>query len=380
MNKINQVQGEKISNHTTDLSDSFVDYSRDIFDCDGNFETALQKLREVYPTLSRAEQIAICNSVIYSKSNHQIKDVIMVDNTRLIYRESTPVNCLEASKIDTNGSFYQKLTDRDYFLCHNNPLDGEKVQYGNFIANVLTIFLAHQNINLEVHFDKAYFSIPNNDNNYDILSDSDFTSLVSSFISKHDFSMNLLLLKEGELEMSAVLNQTFDEIGNCTIALRSTEVPYFSLNHGFLKTVTRNTGMTIVPYLPILSVNKLSFPKKNKFPYSAILIDADKVDELIKLLPKICYLPFVPISSFNSNEEMLSFFYQQIESYDKINKKVLIVSENPNLITCAELLNLDTCFINSGLNDTESYHTTFEISKLEKIKTIQMKSVNKKRY
>lgn len=124
---------------------------------------------------------------------------------------------------------------------------------------------------------------------------------------------------------------------------------------------------------PSMNSNATSTSYEKMFPYNAIFIDEEKKQTLIEILPNATSIPLLSIPNSLSIEELPQFFHDQAIIYNSPDQKPFVISGHPRVVTSAYVSNLDTCFINSGLNDCESYYTTYEVPRIEKVKAIKLK-------
>lgn len=411
MDIIEELKKETISSNYFNLLGQLTDYSGRAFKIDGVLEMTVAKLKEAYPSLSDKECRAICHPFLMTGDSYRIRDFIIVGDTLFGFINDEYNNCLYSDyvricKIEAERKFYRNIISDDFIYNfeesqykngkvnhrNNTGLSPEdEIEYTRFLSHAFNLFFKNQGIKINVlsndqqiqNGETLLFVIKDRNficQDYSIFVDCNFIHLARSFAKKQEYSMNLLLFKGKELEMTATLSQTFEKYGDCKVELKRTELPYFSLDQGYQTTTTNKSKETVFSYSQFSK--KGTKGKKNsitvtnrKFPYNAILIDSDKKESLVKELPAITNLPLIMIPSFHLQSEMLEFLHEQIKNYQSDNQSPFVISGNPSFITISNLLNLDTCFINSGLNDTESYLTTYEVPNLEKVKQIRLKKV-----
>lgn len=409
MDVIRELKKEPISSNYFNLLGQLTNYSGKAFKIEGVLEMTVEKLKEAYPNLSDKECSAICHPFLMTGDGYRICDFIIVGDTLFGFINDEYNNCsysdyVRVCKIDGEKKFYRNIMSYDFIYNfeegqykngkvndrNNTGLSTEdEVEYTHFLSHVFNLFLKNQGIKINVlpndqqiqNGDTLLFVIKDRNfiyQDYSIFVDCNFINLARSFAKKQEFSMNLLLFKGKQLEMTATVSQTFDEYGDCKVELKRTELPYFSLNQGYQTTTTKESRENIFFYSHFskkdtkIKRDSITIVSK-KFPYHAILIDSDKKESLIESLPIIINLPISEIPSFHSQNEMLTFLREKIQNYQKKKQVPFVISGNSSFITAAYLLDLGTCFINSGLNDTESYQTTYEVSNLEKVKKIHLK-------
>lgn len=63
----------------------------------------------------------------------------------------------------------------------------------------------------------------------------------------------------------------------------------------------------------------------------------------------------------------LTKYFKQLQQNINAKEEILLISSNQDVINIAITIGIDTCFINKGINDLESYSTTFETSDINKL-------------
>lgn len=107
--------------------------------------------------------------------------------------------------------------------------------------------------------------------------------------------------------MSTTFDQKFDELENYKIQIHHTEISYFDLDCGFLKTTGKKETETILSYSSTDGyLEKHSFDQA--FPYPAIWIDKDKQDSFRSCFPTLASVPLLMISDFMQEDQFPQFF------------------------------------------------------------------------
>lgn len=110
-----------------------------------------------------------------------------------------------------------------------------------------------------------------------------------------------------------------------------------------------------------------SFINAIKENYQILLLSASNNFPLDNLSKKIIMLP-----KDLTIEEQVQYILPFLNSKAK-SKETLLISNDQFLITYFNHLGLDTCFLNTGLNDCQDYQTTYEISSNQKPKVYSKK-------
>lgn len=109
-----------------------------------------------------------------------------------------------------------------------------------------------------------------------------------------------------------------------------------------------------------------------EFPYPIIFIDAEKYDKLLKQLPKLNFIQFIPL---HINEEKGSTIIQRIKeimhTYSYGPDRTLLISENEYLLfTAQNELKIDTCHITSTNSKIDF---TYQVPSVESVKSLKLK-------
>lgn len=375
-----------------------------------------RNLKEKYPTLSDSSCIAIGNCGLVGRG-YQLSDIIILDQSIFSFinhKENDNPDFCYGSCVHHDSCSYRNI-DSMYFLYNLdkhtnyqvnqdgniqiiNPNDTglnskEELEYTHFLADSLTTFLKEQGYELKVKpkdqqrsnqeiYSNGHLKLDwkNPCISYNLFVDCNYVTLAKSYAKKEDAKMNLAFFKGKNLEMTASLNQHFDQNQKCMIHFDLLKKKYFSLNEGWQEVKVKRSSPVKININQVESSEQTKFlsdstmKKKDSFPYHSILIDQELKDDFIKIMPQITTIPIISVPNFQDHYQCIEYFYQKIIDKNKDHKRSLLISKNQGNIICCHELKIDTCFINIGSNDMIDYKTTYEVASMEQIPKMKIKS------
>lgn len=100
--------------------------------------------------------------------------------------------------------------------------------------------------------------------------------------------------------------------------------------------------------------------------YQVLLIDSEiNINVLSSLLP--IKTKAVEVSLITKDEDIISYFFNQFNTYQELGIRALYVSADPEKLVVARDFQMDTCFLNNGHNDVLDFDKTYEIPVTKKL-------------
>ena len=100
--------------------------------------------------------------------------------------------------------------------------------------------------------------------------------------------------------------------------------------------------------------------------YQILLIDNElDINALSSLFP--IQGKTIELSLITRDEDIVSYFCNQSNAYQELGIHALYVSADPEKLAVARDFQMDTCFLNNGINDVVDFDKTYEIPVTKKL-------------